>query len=126
MKRIAFPSTRLIAAGAAILLGTAAAFAGQPDEAGRAIIKNNLKTQLSVPGSLTIMHVDVTKANDKGLQTACGWFISKDASGGLEQPRAFAMSYFASANLAQIHIIGNTAADVQTIRAFCKEQGIDF
>lgn len=117
---------RLILAGIAFLLFAATAMAGQPDAIGREIIKSNLRTQLSVPGSLTIMHVEVTKPNDTGLQTACGWFVSKDASGQLEQPRAFAMSYFAAENLAQIHIIGSTAVDVHTIRAFCKEVGIDF
>jgi len=117
---------RRISAGVLLLIAAGSALAAEPDAAGREIIKSNLRTQLSVPGSLTIMNVEVTKANDKGLQTACGWFISKGTSGQLEPPRAFAMSYFTSANLAQIHIIGNTAAEVQTIRAFCKELGIDF
>ena len=117
---------RLISAGLAFLVAAGAALAVEPDQAGREIIKNNLRSQISVPGSLTIMNVEVTRPNDKGLQTAGGWFISKDISGQLEQPRAFAMSYFASANLAQLHVIGSTAAEVQPIRAFCKELGIDF
>lgn len=117
---------RLILAGAGILLATVTVIAGEPDQASRELIKSQLGTQLAVPGSLTIMHVEVTKPNDKGLQTACGWFVSKDASGQLEAPKAFAISYFTSAQLAKIHSIGNTAAEVQTIRAFCKELGIDF
>ena len=117
---------RLSLAGFAFLLVPVAVMAGQPDDAGREIIKSNLRTQLSVPGSLTIMHVEVTKANDQGLQTACGWFVSKDISGQIEQPTAFAMSYFASANIAKIHTIGKTATEVHTIRAFCNELGIDF
>jgi hypothetical protein len=117
---------RLIPAGLVLLLTAAATMAEEPDQAGRDIIKSTLRNELSVPGSLTIMHVEVTRANDKGLQTACGWFVSKDVSGRLEQPRAFAMSYFAAQKLAQIHVLGSTAAEVQTIRAFCKELGIDF
>ena len=90
------------------------------------MIRSQLKTQLSVPGSLTIMYVEATKPNDSGLQTACGWFVSKDINGALEAPKAFAMSFSTAAQVAKIHTIGGGAAQVQTIRVFCKELGIDF
>lgn len=117
---------RIIVASAAILLATVTAVAEQPDQVSREMIKGQLRSQLSVPGSLTIMHVEVTRPNDKGLQTACGWFVSRDTAGKLESPKAFAMSYFISAQLAQIHSIAETESQIQTVRVFCKELGIDF
>jgi hypothetical protein len=117
---------RLLLAGIGILLAATVATAAQPDQASKEMIRSQLRTQVSVPGSLSIMHVEVTKPNDNGLQTACGWFVSKDAQGRLEQPKAFALSFSTAAQVAQIHVIGGGAADVQTIRAFCKELGIDF
>ena len=108
------------------MLAVPTAIAEQPDQASKEMIRSQLKTQLSVPGSLTIMYVEVTKPNDSGLQTACGWFVSKDINGTLEAPKAFAMSYSTAAQIAKIHTIGGDAAQVQTIRVFCKELGIDF
>src|SRR5690242_4026827 len=106
MNDIVFPIVNLALAGAAIFLATATAVAEQPDQASRAMIESQLRTQLSVPGSLTIMYVDATKPNDKGLQTACGWFVAKGISGEMQAPKAFAMSFFVSAHLAKIHSIG--------------------
>ena len=122
----AFPLIRVLLAGAGVILAATTAIAEQPDQASKEMIRSQLKTQLSVPGSLTIMYVEVTKPNDSGLQTACGWFVSKDINGTLEAPKAFAMSYSAAAQIAKIHTIGGDAAQVQTIRVFCKELGIDF
>jgi len=121
-----FPLIRLLIAGAGTLLSAALAIAEQPDQASRDMIRSELKTQVSVPGSLTLMYVETTKPNDSGLQTACGWFVSKNINGGLEAPRAFAMSFSTAAQVAKIHVIGGDAAQVQTIRVFCKELGIDF
>jgi hypothetical protein len=118
--------TRMVLAGVGILLAATLAIAEQPDQASRDMIRSQLKTQISVPGSLSIMHVEVTKPNDSGLQTACGWFVSRDIQGRVEAPQAFAMSFSTAAQLAKIHVIGGGAAEVQTIRAFCKEVGIDF
>jgi hypothetical protein len=122
----AFPLTSVLLAGAGILLTAATAIAEQPDQASQEMIRSQLRTQVSVPGSLTIMHVEVTKPNDSGLQTACGWFVARDIQGRIETPKAFAMSYSSAAQVAKIHVIGGSAAEVQTIRVFCKELGIDF
>jgi hypothetical protein len=118
--------TKVLLAGAGILLVTITAIAEQLDQASRDMIRSQLRTQVSVPGSLSIMHVEVTKPNDNGLQTACGWFVSRDIHGRVEAPKAFAMSFSTAAQVAQIHVIGGGAAEVQTIRTFCKEVGIDF
>jgi len=123
---LSFPLTRWLLAGAGIVLAANAAIAEQPDQASREMIRSQLRTQLSVPGSLSIMHVEATKPNDSGLQTACGWFVARDIQGRVEAPRAFAMSFSAAAQVAKIHVIGGNAAQVQTIRTFCKELGIDF
>jgi len=121
-----FPLTRWFLAGAGILLAATAAIAEQPDHASREMIRSQLRTQLSVPGSLSIMHVEATKPNDSGLQTACGWFVARDIQGRVEAPKAFAMSFSTAAQVAKIHVIGGSAAQVQTVRTFCKELGIDF
>ena len=121
-----FPLMRMLIAGAGILAAAATAIAEQPDQASRDMIRGELKTQISVPGSLTLIYVETTKPNASGLQTACGWFVSKDINGGLEAPKAFAMSFSTAAQVAKIHVIGGDAAQVQTIRGFCKELGIDF
>ncbi|MFO0990888.1 MAG: hypothetical protein U1E67_03010 [Hyphomicrobiales bacterium] len=126
MNYIVFPIVNVALAGAAVLLATVTAVAEQPDQASRTMIESQLKTQLSVPGSLSIMYVDATKPNDKGLQTACGWFIARGIGGEMQAPKAFAMSYFTSAQLAKIHSIGENTVQVQTIKAFCNELGIDF
>jgi hypothetical protein len=109
-----------------MLLVATPAIAEQPDQASRDMIRSQLRTQISVPGSLTIMHVEVTTPNESGLQTACGWFVSRDIDGRVEAPKAFAMSFSTAAQLAKIHTIGGSAAHVQTIRAFCKELGVEF
>lgn len=121
-----FRLTKGFLAGAGILLAATTAIAEQPDHASREMIRSQLRAQLAVPGSLTIMYVEATKPNDSGLQTACGWFVAKDIEGQLEAPKAFAMSFSTVAQVAKIHVIGGSAAQVQTIRAFCKELGIEF
>ena len=118
--------TRVVLAGVGILLAATMAIAEQPDQASGEMIRSQLRTQLSVPGSLSIMHVEVTKPNDSGLQTACGWFVSRDIYGRVEAPQAFAMSFSTAAQVAKIHAMGGSGAQVQTIRTFCKELGIDF